>query len=105
MPRDHWRNGCPLPVDEDAGFTHAGDANRRGAGRAWGSVQCRPECFNRSIEQLVGGEVDTIRTSDPGGAGAPLADDLTLTGEDDSFCRGGPHVKTYEKCHVQNLRG
>ena len=37
--------------------------------------------------------------------GPALADNLTLIGEDNRFCRGCPHVKTYEKCHVQNLRG
>jgi len=33
-----------------------------------------------------------------------LADNFTLIGEDDRFRRRGPHVKPYEKCHVQNLR-
>jgi hypothetical protein len=28
-----------------------------------------------------------------------------LIGEDDRFCRSGPDIKAYEKCHVQNLRG
>ena len=33
-----------------------------------------------------------------------LADDLAFIGEDDRFCRRGPHVKSHQKCHVQNLR-
>jgi hypothetical protein len=28
-----------------------------------------------------------------------------LIGEDDRLYRGCPHIKPYEKCHVQNLRG
>ena len=104
MPGDDRRNGGPIPVDEDPGFTHAGDPNGRGAGRSGGSVQCRPKCFNRSLEQLLGGKIDTVRSGDPWSADAALPNDLTLIGEDDRFRRRGPHVKPYEKCHVQNLR-
>jgi hypothetical protein len=104
MPRDDRRDGSPVPVDKDAGFAHAGDANGRDAGRAGRGVQSQPECFDRGIEQLLGGEFHAVRRGDPWGAGATLADNFTLIGEDDRFRRRGPHVKPYEKCHVQNLR-
>ena len=105
MPRDDRSNGGPVFVDEDAGFTHAGDANGRCDGRAGAGVQRRPECFDRGIEQLLGGEFHAVRRGNPWGAGTSLADDLALISEDDRFRRRGPHVKSHQKCHVQNLRG
>src|SRR4029450_2676453 len=105
VPGDHRRNGDSIPADEDAGFAHARDANGRDTGRARGGVQRQAERVNRSIEQLLGGELDTVRRGDPWGAGTALADDLTLMGEDDRLCRAGPHVQTHKKCHILNLRG
>ena len=105
VPRNNRRNGNPFLIDKYARFTHAGDANGRDVGRAGSSVDCRPKRFNRSSEQLLGGEFDTEGRGDPWSAGPALTDDLTLIGEDDRFCRGGPDIKAYENCHVQNLRG
>ena len=104
VPRDNRRYGNPFLIDKDARFTHAGDANGSDVGRAGSSVDCRPK-RHRSIEQLLGGEFDTEGRGDPWSAGPSLTDDLTLIGEDDRFCRGGPDIKAYEKCHVLNLRG
>ena len=53
MPGDDRRDRGPVPVDEDAGFTHAGDANGRRVRGSGGGLQRRPERFDRSIEQLL----------------------------------------------------
>src|SRR4030095_12560269 len=83
VPGDDRRHGDAPPVDKDTGFTHACDANARSTGRAGGGVKCRPECFNRSSEQLLSCELNAVRRGDPWRTGAPLADDLPSIGEDD----------------------
>ena len=105
VPCNNRRNGNPFLINKHARLTHAGDANGRDVGRAGSSVDCRPKRCNRSIKQLLGGEFDTEGRGDPWSAGPSLTDDLTLIGEDDRFCRGGPDIKAYKNRHVQNLRG